>query len=681
MILPRRRGAGPIARRRTAALAVLTALLAPTLSIASAAPTAADPAGIVVTPTGAIVRSDAEGRDQPEAPVHVDNVARASFAWDATNADPRPGDRFSIGLPAAFTPREHPSSFPMLDEAGAPQGVCELRERLVECTLGEGVAGKSEVKGTLSLLMLAVAEAGEDELVFDLNGRAEKVPSGTGEGVKPRPAPRWRFDDDEFRKVTSPFGQNTGRIVWSTTVAGSVLLDQADPAGIVLVDTLGPAQLFERDEARISLRAAAVKGEDGMSDLIRPTFELDRAAVGPTTTEYGTHELGVEFDESGTVATFRISGEIRRELMYQIVYTSLPASETALVQPGVVYENTIVLKGRDGDRTASFRRQYVQSLSATIQMKDGFGSFEVTKLLTGGAVDRVPADASFRVLVSWQLPEGRTPADYPGWEAPAENPTVLTVHPGKATGFQPTFPVGTVVTLREDLSAGPAPEGLEWGAPAFEAAEGLTIQEDGAAASFTVQNRQLRPVTLVNRAEQPRTGSLEIAKSVTGDDAETISQASFVFAYECTDGQSGTVEVRGDGVPVTVGTAFRPGTHCTVSEDAAAAAFAGYTHTAPAPQTAAIAEAPVRLDFVNHYERSGETSTAAPAPSSSTEQQPTPGQPGGAPAGSGPGLAQTGANGFIALAIAVAGLITAGGVLLAVRRHRERKRLTEGDGD
>ena len=70
------------------------------LGVYSAAPAeaAANPdIGVSIKP---LVLSDKDGVEIPGAGVQVEDPVRMRVEWDATNADPRPGDSFTVGLPA-----------------------------------------------------------------------------------------------------------------------------------------------------------------------------------------------------------------------------------------------------------------------------------------------------------------------------------------------------------------------------------------------------------------------------------------------------------------------------------------------------------------------------------------------------------------------------------------------------
>lgn len=95
-------------------------------------------------------------------------------------------------------------------------------------------------------------------------------------------------------------------------------------------------------------------------------------------------------------------------------------------------------------------------------------------------------------------------------------------------------------------------------------------------------------------------GTFSVAKTLKGAKAPA---KVFTFTYACTDGSKGSVEAKGNGVPVEAGAKFRTGTSCTVTEDLASAAIEGYTLTAPKPVTVKITQKDqvVGATFVNTY--------------------------------------------------------------------------------
>lgn len=116
-----------------------------------------------------------EAIDQTQAPqLWVGKGFWLNGTWDATNANPQPGDEFSVGLPNEVF-FDGVSSFDLVGESATEiWGTCSVASRLLVCTLGDQVVGFEEIKGTFRL----VARAHQwvkpgDGLDVTINGNSE----------------------------------------------------------------------------------------------------------------------------------------------------------------------------------------------------------------------------------------------------------------------------------------------------------------------------------------------------------------------------------------------------------------------------------------------------------------------------------------------------------------------------
>lgn len=175
---PRRRAARP---RRALTLLLSTTLAAAGVVAPSGSATAAPNPGIVVSD---LVITHGEG-----GPTTVGDVLTVEGAWDASAADPTPGDTFTIGLPAELG-FEQPVPFQLFGSEGAVWGNCltDPATSIATCTLTDVVATAPElVLGTFLFEVDAVLVTTEEEVTFDLNGVATAVDlpgtGGIGDGV------------------------------------------------------------------------------------------------------------------------------------------------------------------------------------------------------------------------------------------------------------------------------------------------------------------------------------------------------------------------------------------------------------------------------------------------------------------------------------------------------------------
>lgn len=151
------------------------------------------------------------------------------------------------------------------------------------------------------------------------------------------------------------------------------------------------------------------------------------------------------------------------------------------------------------------------------------------------------------------------------------------------------FPEGTKCTVTEDVSAAQIP-GYDLTPPP---AQTITIRESRFAPSDADFVNTYKP------NGQVFDGTFQVAKKVVG--APEGSSKTFTFDYTC-GAKNGTVQAKGDGVPVTVSEKFAVGTQCTVTEQVSSAQIDGYALQAPSAQTVTIVkDLTPRVSFTNTY--------------------------------------------------------------------------------
>lgn len=414
------------------------------LPSAGAAPT--DNQDIVIN-IDQLVRSDANGNEQSGG-ARVNDVVKMKFTWDATNANPQPGQSFSIGLPAEFNNRE-PGTTKELVFEGVTAANCTVEAKKLACTFTDAIRDKLNIKGAGSALLQATQTTTKNTVDFKVNDQqtvAVTLPGGVPIGA----ATTEVYNESPFGKAISPLAHNSKALVWSISFGAPFLkkLPNYTPDGktmrtIVIRDTLAPGQKFGTDMTKYYLRLGNSAG------VIRPNPKpnLTNAAGVDATLEFGNYDFSVDL-LSDREAIFTLTGPWMPDTNYSIGYTALPISDTGFVKQGVEYTNTAEV-AETGD-SQSFTRTYTESFTIDIQMEDGYGSFKATKLITGEGFPLVPVGTKFKVKATWELPGGKNPTDYHGWVAPA-NPAILEVEVGKAAQYNGTFPQGTVLTLTEEM--------------------------------------------------------------------------------------------------------------------------------------------------------------------------------------------------------------------------------------
>ncbi|BDA63926.1 hypothetical protein MANAM107_07600 [Actinomyces capricornis] len=614
-------------------LRLAVALLAlPALLLGLLAPLQAHAAinqGITVTNL-TLSKSDRDGNNSPGA-VTTQDVAKLSYSWDATGTTVNPGDSFSIDLGAHFKNLENPKTVAMslpYNGAQTEVGSCSLTERTMECTFAEKVnelkaAGFTNFKGSGEALLLITQTTTAETVDMTVNG-TQKVSvdlPGTG-GIKD--APKGVYTPLKFTKLSAVIASTSASTIWEVNFGSDYIKEQlaggASPITvdgktrqtITVTDTLGPGMVFNPDLSRWGFMVRNSAAEPGLTGVAVTT-----AAGKDLNTTYGDFDMAV--DVQGQVATITITGPFAAQSNYKLYYPVTFTSQNGKATAGVQYHNAATLN--DSGASAEFTRSYTDSFKVTVQMEAGFGGFEIVKGLAGTGVDAVDvANTSLDVKVDYALP---APAStYAGWAAPGTlNPdgqsgsTTMKVAIGKANTYQGTFPKGTVITLSEDVAtASPAPSGYTWGTPGF-----MVANKPGS--TLTIGDRTSTRVALTNTAELVQvSGTFQVTKTATGvepppiEGVPGVESHDFPFSYTCSDGQSGTITAKGDGVAVQADKTFPVGTTCTISEDTGAAAIDGYTLNPPADQTVTIkdpAEPVVTVAFVNAYTRNEGTFSIA----------------------------------------------------------------------
>ena len=535
-----------------------------------------------------LIPSNGNGVEDPTYnKTKVNDILKLKFTWDATTADPKSGQSFQIGLPSQFRNRESLTEPMTVTHNGADHkiGECVMDAQNITCTFNDTLdtlrgQGFNGLNGKGSALVVA-SEATEDSTAtIDANGQKTAVPipggritENRGLNYTPETLRKWAFD------VTAASKQ----MDWEITLGPSQLKDALAGAGtpialdgqtrstITITDELSPGQAYSQDLSQWRFNIGTSSTRDDVYG------QVTDAAGNDQDTSQGDFDLAVAID--GNRATITITGPFAADTNYNVYYSSVPTSDSGTVQPGLEYKNHAQLKGTDQD--SSWSVYYTRSFTIDVELAPGFGGFNIAKLLTGSGAPKVPAGTTFDVGIDYTLPGGATVDTYPGWSAPGTvnadrtgGHTTLKVTSGDTTTYPGTFPTGTVLTLSEDTSTASAtPERTTWGAPEFTVG-------DQAGPTFAIADQKSTAVTLKNTSEETvvPTGKFSIAKTVSGDG--DFANSNFAFTYTCNDpaATTGTLNVPGDGTAVT-SPELPEGTSCTITEDTASAAQAGYSLT------------------------------------------------------------------------------------------------------
>ena len=539
--------------------------------------------------------SNATGEEDPtKTAVQSGDYLKLKFSWDASKAQAKGGDSFEIALPEQVRSKDKITEPMMLNHDGVSTqvGECSVAERKITCTFNSELdkivaQGFKDLRGNGTSLVVANGASDLPNLSIKANGvdTPVAVPGGKigayVEGpYKPEKVTKWASDltaDSDKIAWQLIFGPDQIKAALEEN-GQSLTVDGKTRSTIMFTDELGPGQKYVADKSRWRLETGTSEGKGASSG------QLTDASGADQNTNAGDFDLDVTFN--GDVAFVKVTGPFAPRSNYIVRYESTPNTENGKVQPGVRYKNDATALGTS--LRGSYAVHYASSFSINVEMKPGFGGFEITKLLTGTETGKVPADTTFKVSVNYDLPGDAKASAYPGWKAPGTlnqegtgGDLEMTLGIGAKTVFKDIFPVGTVLTFNEDpTNASVTPEGVIWGKPAF-------MVNGQSASTATIADQELTPVTLSNSADAVPVdhGDFTITKALAGDG--DFSNSTFLFTYSCTDNTTGFLMVKG-GKTSEHSEEVKAGSTCTVTEITDSAFRSGYTLTGPEPQTVAI---------------------------------------------------------------------------------------------
>ena len=541
--------------------------------------------------------SNAIGEEDPsKTAIQSGDYLKLKFSWDASKAKAKSGDSFEIALPEQVRSKDKLTEPMMLNHDGVSTkvGECSVAERTITCTFNSELdkivaQGFKDLRGNGASLVVANGASDLPNLPVKANGADTTV---AVPGGKIAPYVEGPYKPEKVTKWASDLNVDSDKIAWQLIFGPdqikaaleengqSLSVDGKTRSTIMFTDELGPGQKYVADKAKWRLETGTAEGKNASS------VQLTDAAGTDQNTSAGDFDLDVTFN--GDVAFIKVTGPFAPRSNYIVRYESTPETGNGKVQPGVRYKNDATALGTS--LRGSYAVHYASSFSINVEMKPGFGGFEITKLLTGTQTGKVPADTTFKVSVHYDLPGGAKASAYPDWKAPGTlnqegtgGDLEMTLGIGAKTVFKDIFPVGTVLTFNEDpTNASATPEGVVWGKPAF-------MVNGQSASTATIADQELTPVTLSNSADAVPVdhGDFTITKALAGEG--DFSNSTFLFTYSCTDNTTGFLMVKG-GKTSEHSEEVQAGSTCTVTEITDSAFRAGYTLTAPEPQTVAIAK-------------------------------------------------------------------------------------------
>ena len=585
-----------------------------------AAPAAADVNPQIEITNVSLTKVNAANEPQT-GPLYVDSLALLKFDWKASTAQVHEGDSFTITLPSEL---QFNSILAMPMKYGNTEvGRCTVDSQTFTCVIGSGItslmqSGHRDVEGKAQYQLSAKRSTTLEELPFVINGDKTVQVDLPGTGGIIVGQSKYNPDKRIYKGYTGSMKEGDTKATWlfhfggpSLQQALNLTFDGQTKQTITFKDTLGAGMKCPLQ----SVILYAVDSEENPSQ----SFELDNGLEpGPKTTEQGTFEVTGKCDEptadGTTPITFEVKGPFRAKTNYMVSYSTLFTGDDGKALPGTDYTNTVSADGTTITSTNTV--SFVAAGSVTVSMRQGEGTFSITKKIASDYANQVNAGVSFDVAFDYELPPNTTANQYPNWTPPANTlnadqrtgTATMKVTRGRTVSFPIPFPTGTVISnLREDISKAnrALPDGYVWKDPKF------TIGST-ATTSLTIGDQTTTAVDLLNTVGVGvADNGFQVVKNASG--AEGAAAKKFSFSYTCTlpdnTTKSGQItDVPGDGTPVVSPEEFPVGTTCEVTEDTAGAGIDGYTldpagHDTQSVMIGRVSAPTVTATFTNTYTR------------------------------------------------------------------------------
>ena len=559
-------------------------------------------------------------------PLYVDSLAMLKFDWKVSTAQVHAGDSFTIALPPEL--QFNSNLVRSMKYGGTEVGSCTVDGQTFTCTFGSGItslmrAGNRDVHGTAGYQLTVMRSTTLEKLPFVINGDKTVQVALPGTGGIIVGQSKYNPDKRIYKGYTGSMKEGDTKATWlfhfggpSLQQALNLTFDGQTKQTITFKDTLGAGMKCPLQ----SVILYAVDSEENPSQ----SFELDNGLEpGPKTTDQGAFEVTGKCDEpkadGTTPITFEVKGPFRAKTNYQVSYSTLFTGDDGKALPGTDYTNTVSADGTTITSTNTV--SFVAVGFVTVSMRQGEGTFSITKKIASDYANQVAAEVSFDVAFNYELPTGTTRADYPNWTPPVNDSGGSTLNGDNRTGtatmkvtrgqtisFPIPFPTGTVISnLHEETStADPVlPDGYVWKDPKF------TIGSTDTT-SLTIGDQTTTAVNLLNTVGVGAANNgFQVVKNASG--AEGAAAKKFSFSYTCTlpdnTEKSGHIaDVPGDETPVASPEKFPVGTTCEVTEDTAGAGIDGYTlnpagHDAQTVTIGQVSAPTVTATFTNTYTR------------------------------------------------------------------------------
>ena len=571
--------------------------------------------------------------NEPQAGhLHVNQLALLKFDWKALAAQVHEGDSFTIALPPEL---QFNSTLTMPMKYGDTEvASCTVDGQTFTCTFGSGItplmqSGHHDIHGTAGYQLTVMRSTTQEKLPFVINGEKTvqvELP-GTGGGIREPSGAVYNPDIKLVKGYDGMMKEGDTEARWYLQFGGTTLqnalgvtFDGQTVQTITFKDTLGAGMSCKNNKLKL-IYLYALDSEEDPSQAVA----LDKQPEdGPTNTPgHGTFEVtgvcGEMAPDGTTPITLKATGPFRAKTNYAINYRNFFSGDGKAI-PGTDYTNKVAVEGTTIQSKAS--TSFVQAGFVTVSMRQGEGTFSITKKIASDYANQVAAEVTFDVAFDYELPPNTTANQYPNWTPPVNESGGSTLNADQRTGtatmkvtrgqtvsFPIPFPTGTVISnLREDISKAnrALPDGYVWKDPKFTIGSTETT-------GLTIGDQTTTKVDLLNTVGVGvADNGFQVVKNASG--AEGAAAKTFSFSYTCTlpnhTTKSGQItDVPGDGrTPVASPEKFPVGTTCEVTEDTTGAGIDGYTldpagHDTQSVTIGKVSAPTVTATFTNTYTR------------------------------------------------------------------------------
>ena len=181
------------------------------------------------------------------------------FAWDASTANPQPGESFSIGLPAEYRYREIGRRDDLVLGNGTKVGDCVTTSETLTCTFNAAISAATELKGSGNQMIVAQKVAEDNKTTFDANGTEVEVFHPNNERILPI-----AWVEKDLGKYANSLKREFSSLTWhiqfsGTTIANHLQMEAGSVNSVTFNDVSG-GRANPQHGSRLLVRAGQPRG-------------------------------------------------------------------------------------------------------------------------------------------------------------------------------------------------------------------------------------------------------------------------------------------------------------------------------------------------------------------------------------------------------------------------------------